>query len=107
MKVSKTLSLAASGYTTAVAVDGYGRGQYKVIVADLTDAAGTFYVVTKTNGADDWARHPILFQAKTAGNGLVATFDHFDLCGAELGIEWERSAGGAAQTATIYFSFDR
>jgi hypothetical protein len=104
MKITESVSLAAAGstYSTAHATDGYKRAKVVVQVADLTDAAGTFYVVSKATGDDDWARHPVLQQPKVAGNGLKAVFDWFDLTGGQLAVEWARSAGGAAQTATVY-----
>jgi len=103
MEVKTMLSLAASGQTAvAYPTDGYRRVKIKIEVEDLTDAAGTFYVVSRATEDDQWERHSDLYQAKTAGNGLRATFDWYELCGGDIGVEWVRTAGGASQSASIY-----
>jgi len=103
MEIKTTLSLAASANASAyAATDGFSRAKIKVEVADTTDAVGTFYVISRATDDDQWARHPVLNQAKTAGNGLRATFDWPVLCGRHVSVEWVRTAGGAAQTASIY-----
>lgn len=107
MKVSESLSLAASGYSAYHELDGYDRAKVVVEVADLTDAAGTFYVVSKATGADQPRRHPTLFQAKTTGNGLRVTFDWFDLVGGLIAVEWARTGGGTAQIANVYMHLGR
>jgi len=104
MQIKTTLLLSANGDTSSVLVptDGYRRARIKVEVDDLTDAAGTFYVLGRATPSDAWERHPDLFQAKTAGNGLRATFDWHALCGGYVAVEYARSSGGTAQTANIY-----
>lgn len=96
-----TLDLSASGYTTALKTDGYTRAMLKVTVADLTDAAGTFYVVYRPHSGVNWSQHQILQQAKSAGNGLDLTMDWDDMVGGEVAVQWDRSSGGTAQTANV------
>jgi len=95
-----TLSLAASGTTSQVKVQGSAVIHIDV---DTGDAAGTFYVRTAARYGLTCVAHPVLNALKTTAQSLHAELHWLNVSGCEvLDVDWMRTGGGAGQSATIY-----
>jgi len=98
------LALDASGYTRAYSMENFLRLCVQIEVAS-GDADGDFYVVARADSTAAWVR-TALTVAKAPASALVAKLDWPTRCGAEVAVEWVRSAGGAGQTANIWIQAD-
>lgn len=100
-RLEATLDLSADDETSVLYIEDTDRVSVHIAVADATDAVGTFYLSSRVKDGGTWTRHPTHLAAKTTGNGLLARFDWGDRCGRDCRVEWDRTSGGAAQTAAV------
>lgn len=105
LQAEPTLSLAANGFSNPYNVEGTTRCRVTIYVSAVGDAAGDFYIVTRATPNAPWERHASHTVARTATTELTKHFTYTDRCGAEIAIEWVKSAG-ATGTALLYLQAD-
>jgi hypothetical protein len=104
MIAKPTLSLATSGYSGAINMEGYQRALIQ-INAPTGDDAGDFYVVTRADSTAAWQR-TTMTAAKAGATPLVTGWEWPTRVGKEIAIEWDRSGGSDGVTTQIWIHLD-